>query len=433
MLKQRRSTRQPRTHAGSGRDREADAYSSSRERFPLYRYQSEPDNHDKAKGEVLVLDDDLEEKSRQQGGPRERRSGSKIERRISLQGQSYHGVLKPRIQSGTSNRNGEDDYYGIDHFWRPFNRADNPTRTSSPLRDYSSHSYVHPRAADTFQGRLNVGREKADLDYDVDRRNLGVSDLPYKPSRELSPYQGYTSYSRSYDDPMEATPSTNRPHIYQSTEAKFMRRGYGVQFDTDSDSERDRRRKADEAIRDAEKRAKSAGKEMKRADKRLRKEKERREGESTEELTQMRFENDEAKAAASNKAQEEAERLWRAENPEGPRSGLRARRSFSKLQNKDTISRDSTIGNEARIDDLLACVGKRMMKPPFLKEFRDESADDGRGSRIHLLRAKPPSLYPGLEEGYQSRSQLIEPYLTLPHGNNFQPGGSMPELGGVRR
>ncbi|KAF5657245.1 hypothetical protein FCIRC_13338 [Fusarium circinatum] len=102
--------------------------------------------------------------------------------------------------------------------------------------------------------------------------------------------------------------------------------------------------------------------------------------------------------AASNEAEEEAEHLWRAEYPEGLRSRLRARLSFSKLHNKDTISRDSTIRNEAQMDDLLACVGKRMMKTPSLKESRDESPIDGEGlegdtlgSRLHFPRANPPA------------------------------------------
>ncbi|KAL7755861.1 hypothetical protein ACKLNR_014388 [Fusarium oxysporum f. sp. zingiberi] len=57
--------------------------------------------------------------------------------------------------------------------------------------------------------------------------------------------------------------------------------------------------------------------------------KEKEERKRVEELARGRFEKPlqeeaEAKAAAANKAQEEAERLWRAEYPEGPRGRLRA-------------------------------------------------------------------------------------------------------------
>ncbi|KAK2690608.1 hypothetical protein QWA68_010283 [Fusarium oxysporum] len=160
------------------------------------------------------------------------------------------------------------------------------------------------------------------------------------------------------------------------------------------------------------------------ADETIQKEKEERK--RVEELARGRFEEPlqeeaEAKAAAANKAQEEAERLWRAEYPEDPRGRLRAMRSFSKLYNKDTISRDSTIGNEARMDDILACVGKKMMKTGFLKEPRGESSNYGEELGVHTIdyrnqlpRAKPPldrskpSLYPEWEEGYQRRSQLRE-------------------------
>ncbi|KAH7200989.1 hypothetical protein BKA60DRAFT_625373 [Fusarium oxysporum] len=348
MLKQRRSTRQPRTHAGSGGDSEVDASPTSRDTFPLYtRYHSELDIYNQFAKQGLKVD--LEEKSRLKGEPRERINGTEKERRISPQGQSYHRVRRPQIQPGSSNQNGEDDYYDIDHSRRPSNRTFNPTRTPSPFRDYLYSSYEHPRAADILEGKRTMRRENADLDYDVDPRNLGPFNRTYKPSRTPSPSRGYTSYSRSYDDPIEATPSPNRPHICKSTQAKLIPREFGHQFAKISRAEAPQ-------------------------------------------------EEAEANAAAANKAHEEAERLWRAEYPESPRSQLRAMQSFSKLYNKDTISRDSTIGNEARMDDLLACVGKRMMKSPFWKEPRGENSNDGEELGGHTMdyrnqipRAKPPA------------------------------------------
>lgn len=72
MLKQRRSTRQPRTHTGSRGDSEVVASPASRDTFPLYRrYQSELEIYDEAAKQGM-LKDDPEEKSRLKGEPRER-------------------------------------------------------------------------------------------------------------------------------------------------------------------------------------------------------------------------------------------------------------------------------------------------------------------------------------------------------------------------
>ncbi|KAI8407816.1 hypothetical protein FOFC_10743 [Fusarium oxysporum] len=242
----------------------------------------------------------------------------------------------------------------------------------------------HP--ADILEGKRTMRIEKADLDYNVDPRNLGPFNRTYKPSRTSSPSRGYTSYSRSYDDPIEATPSTNRPHIYKSTQAQLIPREFGHQFPKISRAEWEARPKI-EAARTA-------------TDEMIQKEESRNLAEVPALFLPNRApqEEAEANAAAANKAHEEAERLWRAEYPEGPRSHLRAMQSFSKLYNKDTISRDSTIGNEARMDDLLACVGKRMMKSPFWKEPRGENSDDGEELGGHAMnyrnqipRAKPPA------------------------------------------
>ncbi|KAH7480516.1 hypothetical protein FOMA001_g8915 [Fusarium oxysporum f. sp. matthiolae] len=406
MLKQRRSTRQPRTHAGSGGDSEVDASPASRDTSPLYmRYHSELDIYNELAKKGLRVD--LEERSRLRGELRERINRTEKERRISPQGQSYHRVRRPQIQSGSSNQNGEDDYYEIDHSGRPSNRTFNPTRTPSPFRDYTYFFHEYPRAADIVEGLRALPIKKTDSDYDVDPRNLGPFNRTYKPSRTPSPSQGYTSYSRSYGDLIEATPSTNRPHIYKQNSYPESMVANSLQSP---------------GLRESILKIQAA---QKATDETIQKEEEERK--RVEELALGRFEKAlqeeaEAKAADANKGQEEAERLWRAEYPECPRGRLRAMRSFSKLYNKDTISRDSTTGSEARMDDLLACMGKKMMRTPFLKEPRGESSNYGEELggltmeyKNQLPRAKPPadrskpSLYSKLGEGSQRSSLLIIP------------------------
>ncbi|KAF5634287.1 hypothetical protein F52700_6011 [Fusarium sp. NRRL 52700] len=83
-----------------------------------------------------------------------------------------------------------------------------------------------------------------------------------------------------------------------------------------------------------------------------------------------------------------------------------------------------------------ACVGKRMMKTSFLKEFLHDSSKDGEGlegdtmgsgiqNRTVNLPADPSKLYihPRLGKGSQINLPLI-----LPRGNNYQPVRSMAAL-----
>ncbi|KAF5535711.1 hypothetical protein FPHYL_13144 [Fusarium phyllophilum] len=76
----------------------------------------------------------------------------------------------------------------------------------------------------------------------------------------------------------------------------------------------------------------------------------------------------ETKVTATNKAQAEAGSLRRAENSEWPRAHLHGLYSFT-------------------------CVGKRMMKTPFLKESPDENSDDEyeRERREKETRSSSPS------------------------------------------
>ncbi|SCN82482.1 uncharacterized protein FFC1_03906 [Fusarium fujikuroi] len=320
MLKQRRSSRQPRTDTRSEGDGEADASPASRDTFPLYRhYQSDLNNsYDTAK---QVLEDDLDERLTLEGEPRHGINRSEKDRRISPQVQFYDGVRGPQLQFI------EYEDIDLDVFRPPSGRTDNPTRTPSPLRYYSPHSSVQHRAANIFEGRSTVGREKAELDYDVETRNLGQSNLPYKPVQAPPPYRSHTSIE----------------HFKRSW-------GFGRAQDT------------------------------------------------AERLV--------------------AEGLWKAGYREGPGGRLRAIRSFSKLSSKDTISRDSTIGDEARMDDLLACVGKKMMKTPSLKEPGGDGLNNGEKLGAHT------------RNGYQSRSQRIDSIFDTDQWQKLSPPPSPPtELG----
>ncbi|CVK98792.1 uncharacterized protein FMAN_08436 [Fusarium mangiferae] len=398
MLKQRRSSRQPRTDTGSEGDGEPDAPPAPRDAFPLYRhYQSDLNNYyDTAK---QVLDDELDEKltlkrhvptissgqtfsgaypgidPRGRGRTRiqaqvpesddedeyeryrherERKSHystrSEKDRRISLQAQSHHGVRGPRIQSGTYNPNGEDEYYDINHFGRPFNRTDNPTRTPSPLRYYSPHSSVQPGTVDIFGGRSGLGIEKAELAYDVNTRNLGQPNPPSKPSQTPPTYGDYASHSRVYEKVVEAS---IRPMSIGMSNEKLVKWRAWIRADA--------------------------------------------------QLATESFTHEQAKA----------------EYREGPGGRLREMRSFSNLYSNDTISRDSTIGNEARMDDLLACVGNKMMKAPSLKEPRGEGLRDGERLGGHTRNE-----YQEVEDGYQSRSNRIESTSDNAAMQQFSPSPS---------
>ncbi|KAF5253483.1 hypothetical protein FANTH_1554 [Fusarium anthophilum] len=252
-----------------------------------------------------------------------------------------------RIQAWSSDLIEEDDFDETDYSGRLFNRIYNPTRISSPFLDSSSFLYEHPRTTDIFGELHTIKRKTADLDYEIKFYNPGPSSRAYRPRPGPPLFQDYIWDDVSYVVEAARGPRGN----VMLREDKNLR-----------DGEEERRR---EELRE-----------------RAEEEEEERERQAAEQKARKRFEKAlqeeaEAKAATSKKVQEEAERLWRAENPNWTRAHLHGMYSFTKLYNKDTISRDSTIGNEARMDDLLACVGKRMMSTHLLKGSHDESSHDG--------------------------------------------------------
>ncbi|KAF5586168.1 hypothetical protein FPCIR_8019 [Fusarium pseudocircinatum] len=225
-------------------------------------------------------------------------SRTEIERRTSLQGESYYSVRRSRIQSWSSGGFEPDDGDDTDQAIRLFDHTYSSNRTPLPFREPTYSSYEYPRAADSFEGSIDMRRERP-RSGDVEQ---GLREIQEEIQEEI------------------------------------------------------KRRRFEKVLQ----------------------------------------EDAEVKTAALNEPQAEAERPWRAESPEWPRAHLRGMYSFSELPNKDTISRDITIGNEAEMDDLLGSVGKRMIKYSFLKESRDETSNGGGGleadameSRIHLKTDQP--------------------------------------------
>ncbi|CZR49361.1 uncharacterized protein FPRO_08898 [Fusarium proliferatum ET1] len=243
------------------------------------------------------------------------------ERRRRLDSGSYR---RSHTQPWSSDRDEQDDYDETGHSGRISNRTYHPTRLPSPVQGLSYFPHEDFRLLDILDISRTGRREKTNLCHDFDPRDLGRSNHSYKPNRAPSLYRGYTSYNSSYSDFIE---------IAQGTGDTIM-------------IEKDKKRSKRERMRDRRPRAEELA------------------ARTQEAIRQAELE---IKTAASNKAEEEAERLWRADYPEDPQSRLCAIRSFSKLSSKDTIYKDNTIGDEGRIDDLLASVGKNMIKNSFLE------------------------------------------------------------------
>ncbi|KAF7556189.1 hypothetical protein G7Z17_g1666 [Cylindrodendrum hubeiense] len=80
---------------------------------------------------------------------------------------------------------------------------------------------------------------------------------------------------------------------------------------------------------------------------------------------------------------------WRQANG-GRAVRLLSTRALADLPNKDTISRDNTVGDEARMADLLARAGKKMAKSPCLPLKRSVMSEDTGGGEYPREASNPP-------------------------------------------